>query len=63
MVRGKCIGLTCGVRKQLQRELQVAEKELATHQAGRGKGADNPGREKEILGKVLETRDRLENTH
>ena len=60
VIREKCIGLTIGVRKILSRDLQKWEKELTTIQV-RVAGGTNPLTEqKEILQKVVQTRDKLE---
>ena len=60
VIRGKCMGLTIGVRKTLQLELQEAEINLSSVQIDRAKGCIGPETERENLNKVLATRDRLE---
>ena len=60
VIRGRCMGLACGVRKTLQRELQEGERKLAKHQHRPVSDTIYAQTELDLQRQVLSTRERLE---
>ena len=59
VIRGRCKGLICGVRKTLTRELREGERQLAHHQRNTPQDNIHPQTEIDLYRKLLSTREKL----